>query len=121
MNLVKALRPVTLVGLRVTIGANCKGRSPSKRLNNELRESLPHLLFTKVYPGALFCATKFNPADAPTRDSEPDAPTCERAPWISHDGNELYDFLRKLSEAWWKEKIVRDAVLFDPEAELPAF
>ena len=113
---VKALRPVTLVDSRVTIGASYKGRSPAKRINNELRRSLTHVLFTKVYGGAFYCGTKFNPADAPTRDREPEAPSCERADLISYDGDHLYDFLRRLSEAWMKEQTVRDAMLIEFES-----
>ena len=55
------------------------------------------------------------PADAPTRDREPEAPSCERGDWISYDGDQLYDFLRRLSEAWMKEQAVRDAVFIDFE------
>ena len=113
---VKALRPVTLVDSRVSNGASYKGSA--KRLNSELRKKMPHTLFTKLYNGTLFCGTKFNAADAPTRDREPEAPTSEREDWISYDGDQLHDFLRRLSETWLKQQTVRDSVLFDPDPNL---
>ena len=52
------------------------------------------------------------------RNREPDAPKCQRADWIAYDGDQLNDFLRRLSEAWLKQETVRDAVLFNVDSSV---
>ena len=52
------------------------------------------------------------------RNREPEPPRAERADWIAYEGDQLYDFLRRLSEAWLKQETVRNAVLFDADEGL---
>ena len=53
---------------RVALGALAKGRSPSWRLNDELRLAVPAVVACAHYPGYGFLPTRLNPADCPTRD-----------------------------------------------------
>ena len=66
---------------QVTLGCVQKGRSSSKALNQELKQSLPNVLGNDIYSEGIFVDTKLNPADDPTRGAEIRAPSQSQPAW----------------------------------------
>ncbi|CAE7367340.1 unnamed protein product [Symbiodinium sp. CCMP2592] len=83
---------------QVTLGAALKGRSASPSLNQELQQSLPHVIGLGLYNYALYCPTSVNPADHPTRGSDIPPPDEGRPCWWASalEGN-FADLDRKAS------------------------
>ena len=60
-------RVVLLIDSRVVVGAIAHGRSSSLPINRGLRQTLPLLIGSKIYPIVLWVPTGANPSDAPSR------------------------------------------------------
>ena len=80
----KAHRDSRFVGLldsRVTIGAASKGRSSSYAISRVLKQSIPYVIGSNLYPGALHVYSSKNRGDGPSRDKEVAAPTKAAPRW----------------------------------------
>ena len=67
---------------QVVLGALVKGRSSSKRLNEELKRSLPYLLGSGTYTYPQYIHTADNVADDPTRDRDCRTPSEPVPQWL---------------------------------------
>lgn len=80
----RAHRDSRLVGLldsRVTIGAASKGRSSSYAISRVLKQSIPYVIGSNLYPGTLHVYSGQNRGDGPSRDKEISPPTRELPRW----------------------------------------
>ena len=80
----KAHRDSRFVGLldsRVTIGAASKGRSSSYAISRVLKQTIPYILGSNLYPGTLHVYSSQNRGDGPSRDKAIAAPSKEPPRW----------------------------------------
>ena len=85
---------------QVTLGCVLKGRSSSKALNQELRQSLPNIIGNDVYSEGFYVDTKLNPGDDPTRGADIRAPSLDYPVWWdSASQGDLHSFDEWLQEA----------------------
>ena len=110
----------------VELGAQAKGRSPSKRVNLALRAGTCTTLLAGVYLGGLHLSSVYNPADAPTRKRPVRRVPVEGVPpdWLydaaSPDPEWPPDFTERF-DAWladrgWTPDFHRDLVAGDASA-----
>jgi len=66
---------------QVAAGAICKGRSASKPLNRELKQSLPFVLGLGIYSSPGYTKSQHNPSDDPTRGKTLRCPDVELPDW----------------------------------------
>lgn len=76
-------RVLGLLDSRVTLGATAKGRSSSFGISRILKQNIPYLIGSNLYPGGLRVYSSKNRADAPSRDREVEPPTKELPVWYS--------------------------------------
>jgi hypothetical protein len=76
-------RHLCLLDSRVVLGAAVKGRSPSRRLNAVLRQSVPDILGFQLQLGHIWVSTAFNPADGPSRRRRVPRRTSSPAEWAA--------------------------------------
>ena len=74
-------RIVGLLDSRVAIGAAAKGRSSSYAISRILKQSIPYLLGSNIYPGTLHIYSELNRADAPSRDAPIQPPSKDLPRW----------------------------------------
>lgn len=67
---------------QVSLAALVKGRSSSRSINKELRESIPEHSSSGIRPFYGFVRTKLNSADDPSRGAEVRLPSREAADWF---------------------------------------
>jgi len=67
---------------RVTIGANARGRSPSRPLLRSQRRTLPEVLGGGLYPAYLWLPSALNPADDPSRARPLRRAVADAPPWV---------------------------------------
>ncbi len=80
----KAHRDSRFVGLldsRVAIGAASKGRSSSYAISRVLKQTIPYILGSNLYPGTLHVYSSQNRGDGPSRDKEVAPPTKALPQW----------------------------------------
>ena len=63
-------RVLGLQDSRVALGAAAKGRSSSYAISRVLKQAIPYILGSNLYPGGLHVYSGDNRADAPSRDNE---------------------------------------------------
>ena len=66
---------------QVVLGCVQKGRSSSKALNRELRQSIPNIIGNDVYSESFYVDTRLNPADDPTRGAVIRGPSLQLPHW----------------------------------------
>ena len=72
---------------RVALGASAKGRSSSYAISRVLKQSLPYVLGSNLYPGGLHVYSGDNRADAPSRDRQVEAPSRPLPRWYEDLGS----------------------------------
>eukprot|EP00438_Fugacium_kawagutii_P015642 Skav215148 [mRNA] locus=scaffold2462:83903:87145:- [translate_table: standard] len=76
-------RVVGLLDSRVTLGATAKGRSSSYGISRVLKQTIPYLIGSNLFPGGLHVYSAKNRADAPSRDKEIEPPTKALPIWYT--------------------------------------
>ena len=61
-------RIIGLLDSRVTLGASAKGRSSSYCISRVLKQTIPYIIGSNLYPGGLHVYSDKNRADGPSRD-----------------------------------------------------
>lgn len=74
-------RLLGLLDSRVTLGAADKGRSSSYSISRVLKQSIPYLLGSNLFPGGLHVYSKHNRGDAPSRDKAVEPPSKDLPLW----------------------------------------
>ncbi len=74
-------RILGLLDSRVTLGASSKGRSSSFAITRILKQSLPFVIGSNLFPGGLHVYSAQNRADAPSRDREVESPSRPLPGW----------------------------------------
>jgi len=104
-------RLLGLLDSRVTLGATAKGRSSSYSISRVLKQTIPYLLGSNLYPGGLHVYSAKNRADAPSRDLDVVPPSKELPVWyedLLHGDYRRFDLvcqtaqIPKLSARWMR-------------------
>lgn len=78
-----SLRVLAGLDSQVSLGSLVKGRASSKAINNILRQSMPYSISSDIQMHYMYCNTKRNRSDGPTRNKDPAPPDMVQPPWVA--------------------------------------
>lgn len=91
----KPARIVFALDSQVCLGCLVKGRSASRALNTLLKRSIAYPITCGVFSHYIYFPSRYNRADGPTRDRDPDPPDMRLPDWFFAEEEE---FLRELDD-----------------------
>lgn len=77
-----SLRVLAGLDSQVSLGSLVKGRASSKAINNILRQSMPYSISSDIQMHYMYCNTKHNRSDGPTRNKDPAPPDRSSLPGL---------------------------------------